>query len=634
MFYLKAFFTLLPILAFQFDSYTDYLNENVEVMSTKNQRVKSWLPTIQLVRQDQGFSESDYPDELILALIDVESDGDPFANRENSQFHGILQMGRAAGIDTGFPDQGRRTTEELLGNGYASIEHFLKYQNRYRADHEFELEYMALLWKGGPGTLRDYKRLQREDSQEAADQYLSETFGGSPLEYLRRFRKFYDFWSSGEADHVTQIDPPDIRSSGSRGVGRAAIISDTSQRMQEVVGSIFNRLGFTLPKGCGPPSIGDIGASRTPAPSSPVRSSNRERKNQIDQTAQTVLDYIGKTYIEDLSAFTSTIHVRGLTSDSTQYTPEKTRIVEGFVASVQEDAGRPSGVAFAFQTALFDIATSYVKPLVDPVIRHRWGQRRRYNPGERIGGEKIRDPETGEILYRHHLGVDYDTRVSSGSLGVEQPCYAVSSGTVRVAGIIFNYGYAIYIDHGEGVSSRYAHLSSIAVKNGDRVTAGQIIGNCGISTTRGSGRNMVLNHTGVTTPHLHFELRINLGILQDGEMRGGIGSNSLNISIDPDPLLAVAPNPNEPRIAINPELEKLKKARESAINLADALTDPRAFVEAANMADIATAFMRGELLWDMSRGDFYEAQARNTTAQTRDISYIFGVWDFNSGIDR
>ena len=76
--------------------------------------------------------------------------------------------------------------------------------------------------------------------------------------------------------------------------------------------------------------------------------------------------------------------------------------------------------------------------------------------------------------------------------------YATSSGKVTVAGAVSGYGYAVYIDHGNGIVSRYGHLKAggIKVSVGQQVTAGQVIalsGNTGISTG----------------PHLHFEVRVN-----------------------------------------------------------------------------------------------------------------------------
>jgi murein DD-endopeptidase MepM/ murein hydrolase activator NlpD len=84
---------------------------------------------------------------------------------------------------------------------------------------------------------------------------------------------------------------------------------------------------------------------------------------------------------------------------------------------------------------------------------------------------------------------------------------AVAPGRVVQAGPLGrrnNYGYAVTIEHDDGLRSRYAHLccgkgrrlkkSSILVSTGDRVYAGQVI-----AKTGGTGR--------VTGPHLHFEAR-------------------------------------------------------------------------------------------------------------------------------
>lgn len=76
---------------------------------------------------------------------------------------------------------------------------------------------------------------------------------------------------------------------------------------------------------------------------------------------------------------------------------------------------------------------------------------------------------------------------------------AVASGTVKMAEKNpegFNgYGWLIIVDHGDGISTWYAHCGSFAVKTGDKVKVGDTLGTVGM--------------TGRTTgPHLHFEVRI------------------------------------------------------------------------------------------------------------------------------
>jgi murein DD-endopeptidase MepM/ murein hydrolase activator NlpD len=87
-----------------------------------------------------------------------------------------------------------------------------------------------------------------------------------------------------------------------------------------------------------------------------------------------------------------------------------------------------------------------------------------------------------------HTGLDF--RASMGD-----PVRATANGTVESAGWAGGYGRMIEIDHGNGLSTRYGHLSEIKVKVGDTIKIGQIIGAVG-STGRSTG------------PHLHYETRI------------------------------------------------------------------------------------------------------------------------------
>ncbi|HVN17309.1 MAG TPA: M23 family metallopeptidase [Dongiaceae bacterium] len=101
-------------------------------------------------------------------------------------------------------------------------------------------------------------------------------------------------------------------------------------------------------------------------------------------------------------------------------------------------------------------------------------------------GERI-DPFNGEGAF--HSGVDIGS-----SYG--HPIIAPADGVVLLTDTMGGYGKTIIITHGNGISTRYGHLSGFAVTTGQHVQRGDVIGYVGLS-----GRS--------TGPHLHYEVRIN-----------------------------------------------------------------------------------------------------------------------------
>jgi murein DD-endopeptidase MepM/ murein hydrolase activator NlpD len=73
---------------------------------------------------------------------------------------------------------------------------------------------------------------------------------------------------------------------------------------------------------------------------------------------------------------------------------------------------------------------------------------------------------------------------------------ATADGTVREAGWQNGYGNVVVLDHGNGLTTRYGHLSKIEAAQGAEVSRGELIGRVG-STGRSTG------------PHLHYEVRMN-----------------------------------------------------------------------------------------------------------------------------
>ena len=90
---------------------------------------------------------------------------------------------------------------------------------------------------------------------------------------------------------------------------------------------------------------------------------------------------------------------------------------------------------------------------------------------------------------RLHAGTDFG--VDEGT-----PVHAADGGVVVEAGWVSGYGYTVIIDHGNGMSTLYAHNSDVAVSPGQTVSKGQVVSYSG-------------NTGGSTGPHLHFEVRIN-----------------------------------------------------------------------------------------------------------------------------
>ena len=128
-------------------------------------------------------------------------------------------------------------------------------------------------------------------------------------------------------------------------------------------------------------------------------------------------------------------------------------------------------------------------------------------------------PFTG--LPSRHEGVDLSAPPGT-------PVRAAAAGRVRFAGRDGPFGLAVELDHGNGLTTRYAHLSRILVRPGTRVAAGRPIGLVG-STGRSTG------------PHLHYEVRLAgraldpLPLLEAGRLLALARAGLLDPSLDGGP---------------------------------------------------------------------------------------------------
>jgi murein DD-endopeptidase MepM/ murein hydrolase activator NlpD len=114
-----------------------------------------------------------------------------------------------------------------------------------------------------------------------------------------------------------------------------------------------------------------------------------------------------------------------------------------------------------------------------------------------------RKPVVGEVEFTSGFGIRSDPFLGRPAMhtGLDfraqtgDPVRATANGKVTSAGWAGGYGRMVEINHGNGLSTRYGHLSEIGVKVGDTIKIGQVIGAVG-STGRSTG------------PHLHYETRI------------------------------------------------------------------------------------------------------------------------------
>lgn len=104
-------------------------------------------------------------------------------------------------------------------------------------------------------------------------------------------------------------------------------------------------------------------------------------------------------------------------------------------------------------------------------------------------GVGIRSNPFGGSSREYHKGQDISAPMGTSVI-------ATADGTVTIAGWQRGYGWVVYIDHGNGISTRYGHLSRIDVTVGQTIRRGEQLGLVG-STGRSTG------------PHLHYEVRIN-----------------------------------------------------------------------------------------------------------------------------
>ncbi len=150
-----------------------------------------------------------------------------------------------------------------------------------------------------------------------------------------------------------------------------------------------------------------------------------------------------------------------------------------------------------------------------------------------------------------HTGVDFGARIGT-------PTMAAGDGVVTRVGVMGGYGNVVDIEHGNGWSTRYAHLSRFAsgLKPGDRVRQGDII-----AFTGNTGRS--------TGPHLHYEVR-----------RNGSPVNPMSANVPAGRTLTA-----ESLAKFNVQVARIDNARREAMNGVNVAGNPTRTANATNIAN-------------------------------------------------
>ncbi len=145
-------------------------------------------------------------------------------------------------------------------------------------------------------------------------------------------------------------------------------------------------------------------------------------------------------------------------------------------------ANHESVVAFLAQATPVAWWSGPLRRPVEGVVTSPYGPTRGYGDGVEMA----------------HKGVDFAS-------GAGMPVVAAAAGTVAVARRMKMYGNCVVIDHGQTVHSSYLHMTALAVRAGDRVEAGQVVGTAG-ATGMAKGA------------HLHFGTSIGTVAVDPSEM--------------------------------------------------------------------------------------------------------------------
>ncbi len=199
----------------------------------------------------------------------------------------------------------------------------------------------------------------------------------------------------------------------------------------------------------------------------------------------------------------------------------------------------------------------------------RWGSEGRFYEASGVGEQRrgLLAPVPGAVtsnfgLRRHpilgyrrmHAGIDFKARYGT-------PIVAVSDGRVSAAGRAGGCGIAVRLEHGGGLATRYCHMSQMAVRSGQQVRRGQVIGyvgSTGLSTGAHLHYEMYRGGRAINPASVQFVSRAELSGTELVDFRRQL-TRLKEISVG-EALKDLAPLPNEVKEPVR-EIEKVETAR-------------------------------------------------------------------------
>lgn len=535
-----------------------------------------------------GSSSAEYPDSLVLAFIFRESRGQVDALNEGTNATGIMQITEINLKDA--QNHGFDSSADLqdMFNPKNALKVFFHVMEKYSHLHQYNTQKMGILHFGGAGTLSDYNKKLRETTYRQANQWLDNNHPKTNCyriaipalknqidDALRGDQKFGVVAKGG-----TQLDAPQA-SSDDLGLADFTFVPSIDVRsygfeyglrdaLSDALSEIGDGIDETLGIDAGTPKTKQSSRgynTKEPTSSSNVEPIDVSPSNKVDKSVQL---YINKTGFQGGS-------------------PVDDKKVRQYLSAYQEGSGfiRRFSLQLKKQTP---------KDM-------QWPLRQYHLPsdGNRSFGD---ERETRDF----HFGVDLVPE--PGLLrGDTAPVYALAPGKViKKENKSDRYGKVIYVEHGDGVlSTRYGHLSSVLVSEGDEIELndlGDPIAKTGTSASSGG-----FEDSPIGVPHIHFEVRFNSKGLRGETVGESNTGDTFTLAVNPMPVLR---NLRSPSAVITADTRVDRQFQKTYSDIEQELASTQEKTARQSLKekrDKAKAQERALSMAKSDRSDNYEAQS-------------------------